>query len=52
MSVFAEQAAKNMQDAFADFLFDPFKDGLGGMVDGFASHAAQDGGRADRRETV
>jgi len=36
MSVFAEQAARNMQDAFADFLFDPFADGLGGMVEGFA----------------
>ena len=36
MSVFAEQAAKNMQDAFAEFLFDPFKDGLGGMLEGFA----------------
>ena len=30
MSVFAEEAARNMQDAFADFLFDPFKDGLDG----------------------
>lgn len=36
LSVFAEQAARNMQDAFADFLFDPFKDGLGGMLKGFA----------------
>lgn len=37
MSEFAVQAARNMQDAFADFLFDPFKDGLGGMADNFAS---------------
>lgn len=36
MSVYADQAARNMQDAFADFLFDPFEDGLGGMVKGFA----------------
>ena len=36
MSVFAEEAARNMQSAFADFLFDPFKDGLDGMLEGFA----------------
>ncbi|HGM5514519.1 TPA: hypothetical protein ACKPYU_000794 [Stenotrophomonas maltophilia] len=36
MSTFADQAARNMQDAFADFLFDPFEKGLGGMVLGFA----------------
>lgn len=36
MSVFTEQAARNMQDAFADFLFDPFEGGIGGMVKGFA----------------
>jgi hypothetical protein len=35
MSVYAEQAARNMQDAFADFLFDPFKDGIKGMLKGF-----------------
>jgi hypothetical protein len=35
MSVFAEQAARNMQDAFADFLFDPFSEGLDGMLKGF-----------------
>jgi hypothetical protein len=34
--VFAERAAENMQDAFADFFFDPFDDGLKGMVQGFA----------------
>lgn len=27
-----DQAARNMQDAFADFLFDPFEDGLKGML--------------------
>jgi hypothetical protein len=37
MSEFAKEAARNMQDSFADFLFDPFKDGLGGMVDNFAT---------------
>lgn len=36
MSTFADQAARNMQDAFADFLFDPFSEGLGGMVQSFA----------------
>lgn len=35
MSVFAKRAAENMQDAFADFLFDPFKDGLDGMLKNF-----------------
>lgn len=35
MSEFAKQAARNMQDAFADFLFDPFKDGLDGMLKSF-----------------
>jgi hypothetical protein len=36
ISMYADQAARNMQDAFADFLFDPFADGVGGMVKGFA----------------
>lgn len=35
MTVFAEQAARNMQDAFAEFLFDPFKDGLSGLLMNF-----------------
>lgn len=35
-STYADQAARNMQDAFADFLFDPFSEGLGGMVQSFA----------------
>lgn len=35
-SAYADQAARNMQDSFADFLFDPFAEGLGGMVEGFA----------------
>jgi hypothetical protein len=34
-SAFTEEAARNMQDALADFLFDPFKDGLKGMLKGF-----------------
>ncbi len=34
---FAVQAAKNTQDAFADFLFDPFKDGVEGMLQGFGT---------------
>ncbi len=36
MKTVTDQAARNMQDAFADFLFDPFEQGLGGMVRGFA----------------
>lgn len=35
MSEFSLEAARNMQDAFADFLFDPFEDGLKGMLRGF-----------------
>lgn len=35
MSAYAEQAARNMQSAFADFLFDPFEDGLDGMLNNF-----------------
>jgi hypothetical protein len=35
MNQFAIQGARNMQSQFADFLFDPFKDGLKGMLRGF-----------------
>lgn len=35
MSIYAEEAARNMQDHFAEFLFDPFEDGLDGMLKGF-----------------
>jgi hypothetical protein len=35
ISTFADQAARNMQDAFADFLFDPFENGIKGMLKGF-----------------
>lgn len=35
MSEYAKQAARNMQDSLAKFLFDPFKDGLKGMLKGF-----------------
>src|SRR5699024_616450 len=35
MSQFAKQAANNKQDAFADFLFDPLKDGLKGLLGSF-----------------
>lgn len=34
---FTRSAAQNMQTAFADFLFDPFKDGVDGMLKGFAN---------------
>lgn len=35
LSVYAEQAGRNMQDAFADFLFDPFQKGMDAMLDEF-----------------
>lgn len=35
ISEFGKQAARNIQSSFADFLFDPFKDGLKGMLSGF-----------------
>ncbi len=35
ITVFAEQAARNMQSSFANFLFDPFQNGLKGMLKGF-----------------
>lgn len=35
LSTFADQAARNMQSFLADFLFDPFEDGLKGMLKGF-----------------
>lgn len=41
MTVYAEQAGRNMQDAFADFLFDPFDKGLGGMLESFAKTLQQ-----------
>lgn len=36
MSQFAIQASRNMQSAFADFLFNPFEQGLQGMASSFA----------------
>jgi len=36
LSSFAEQAARNMQDHFAQFLFNPFDGGLTGMLRGFS----------------
>ncbi len=36
MSEFAVQAAREIQTSFADFLFDPFSDGMDGMAYGFA----------------
>ncbi|WP_051301892.1 hypothetical protein [Sedimenticola selenatireducens] len=35
MDQFAIQAGRNIQSAFADFLFDPFNEGLDGMLAGF-----------------
>ena len=35
MDQFAVEAARNIQDAFAEFLFDPFKNGTEGMLKGF-----------------
>jgi tape measure domain-containing protein len=36
LNAFSEQAARNIQSSFADFLFDPFSQGLDGMLVGFA----------------
>lgn len=42
MSVFAEEAARQMQRSFSEFLFDPFEeDGLKGMLDGFVTTLRQ-----------
>lgn len=38
---FAVQAARNIQDAFADFLFSPFEKGLDGMAEAFAKTMAR-----------
>lgn len=35
LDTFAKRASENIQDAFAEFLFDPFQDGLKGMAKGF-----------------
>ncbi|MDE2101230.1 MAG: hypothetical protein KGL39_28550, partial [Patescibacteria group bacterium] len=35
MNEYAKQAARNIQDSFAKFLMDPFKDGLKGMLRSF-----------------
>ena len=40
-SVFAEEAGRNLQNQFAQFLFDPFEDGLKGMLQGFADMLRQ-----------
>lgn len=39
MTTFAQEAARNIQDAFAQFLYDPFKDGIKGMLAGFIDMA-------------
>lgn len=36
LNTYADEAARNIQSAFADFLFDPFDQGLKGMLEGFA----------------
>ena len=35
LSVFWEEAGRNFQNILADFLFDPFEDGIKGMLDSF-----------------
>jgi hypothetical protein len=35
LNVFWEEAARNTQDLLADFLFDPFENGIKGMLDSF-----------------
>ena len=37
MEAIAKRAAENIQDAFADFLFDPFEDGVRGMLLAFVN---------------
>lgn len=37
MDEFAKSAARNIQSAFADFLFDPFEDGMSGMLKSFGN---------------
>lgn len=37
MDELARSAARNIQGALADFLFDPFEDGLNGMLSGFTN---------------
>lgn len=37
ISVYAEQGARNIQSTFAQFLFEPFEEGLKGMGDAFRS---------------
>jgi tape measure domain-containing protein len=41
MSQYAIQAARNQQTAFAQFLFDPFQDGVKGMAAGFLNAIRQ-----------
>lgn len=41
MNEFARTAASNMHNAFAQFLFDPFKDGLKGMLSNFVNMLRQ-----------
>jgi TP901 family phage tail tape measure protein len=36
-STYADQAARNMQSSFADFLFDPFQNGVNGMLLNFVN---------------
>lgn len=40
-SVMADQAARNIQSSFAQFLFDPFEEGLRGMAAGFVDTIRQ-----------
>ncbi|MER2518574.1 MAG: hypothetical protein ABTR92_19620 [Candidatus Accumulibacter phosphatis] len=37
LNEFAKSGASNIQSAFADFLFDPFKDGMNGMLQSFGN---------------
>ena len=46
LSVYAQQAGRNIQDVFAEFLFAPFADGLDDMLVGFAKTLLQMGAQA------
>lgn len=41
LTPYAEQAARNIQDAFARWLFDPFEEGVRGMLAGFVDAIRQ-----------
>jgi len=41
LNTFWDQAARNAQDIFSEFLFDPFKEGIGGLIKSFGDMLRQ-----------